>query len=101
MTKASLAVIKSQVKEYELCYQNLISSFSLLYAQGVIGKVKYQRSRSALEMRDTGKHANKGSKERLLFGMGVPIPKPLSSGVLMKKMMWGQSKTGHPVVCKI
>ena len=41
MKKASLAVIKAQVKEYEQCNQNFIHSLSLLYAGGVIGEVKY------------------------------------------------------------
>ena len=86
--KASAAVISDHVKEYEKCDQNVIRSLSLLYAGGVIGKVKYQQSRSALVMKNTGKLTKKGSisKERIKFGMGIPIPKPLSYGALVAKI---------------
>ena len=50
--------------------------------------MKYQQSQSALVMTNNGKHTSKDSmsKEQILFGMGIPIPKPLSYGVLMKKI---------------
>lgn len=88
MKKASAAVISGHVKEYEKCDQNVIRSLSLLYAGGVIGKVKYQQSRSALVMKNTGKLTKKGSisKARIKFGMGIPIPKPLSYGALVTKI---------------
>lgn len=88
MRKASAAVIKGRVKEYEKCDENFIRSLSLLYAGGVIGKFKYQQSRSALVMKNTGKLTKKGSisKERIMFGVGIPIPKPLSYGVLVNRI---------------
>lgn len=38
-------LLKGNVKKYEKCDQNFIGSLSLLYAGGVISKVKYQQSR--------------------------------------------------------
>ena len=59
MRKASLAVIKPQVKQYEQSDHNVIRSLSMLYAGGLIGKVKYEQSRSALVMKNTEKHTKK------------------------------------------
>lgn len=55
MKKATLTEIKMQAQEYEKGNENFIRSLSLLYAGGVIGKVKYMQGRSALVMRHTGK----------------------------------------------
>ena len=79
MRKVTLAVIKAQVKVKSMSSQNFICSLSLLYAGGVIGEVKYQQSRSALVMRNNGKHTSKGSmsKERILvwvFQSQNPFP---------------------------
>ena len=60
----------------------------MLYVGGLMGKVKYEQSRSALVMKNNEKHTKKLgslSKERVLFGMGIPIPKLLPYGLLMKK----------------
>ena len=76
MRKASLAVIKPQVKQYEQSDHNVIRSLSMLYAGGLMGKVKYEQTRSALVMENTKKHTKKlgsVSKERVLFGMGIPF----------------------------
>ena len=76
MRKASLAVIKPQVKQYEQSDHNVIRSLSMLYAGGLMGKVKYEQTRSALVMKNTKKHTKKlgsVSKERVLFGMGIPF----------------------------
>ena len=76
MRKASLAVIKPQVKQYEQSDHNIIRSLSMLYAGGLMGKVKYEQTRSALVMKNTKKHTKKlgsVSKERVLFGMGIPF----------------------------
>ena len=89
MRKASLAVIKPQVKQYKQSDHNVIRSLSMLYAGGLMGKVKYKQTRSALVMKNTKKHTKKlgsVSKERVLFGMGIPIPKLLPDGLLMKKI---------------
>ena len=88
MRKASLAVIKPQVKQYEQSDHNFIRSLSMLYAGGLMGKVKYEQTRSALVMKNTKKHTKKlgsVSKERVVFGMGIPIPKLLPYGLLIKK----------------
>lgn len=77
MRKTSLAVIKPQVKQYEQSDHNVISSLSMLYAGGLMGKVKYEQTRSALVMKNTKKDTKKLGcvlKERVLFGMGIPIP---------------------------
>ena len=60
----------------------------LLYAGGVIGKVKYMQGRSALVMRHTGKSTKTGtpSKQRITFGFGIPIPRPLSYKDLMQNI---------------
>ena len=95
MRKASLAVIKPQVKQYEQSDHTVIRSLSMLYAGGLMGKVKYEQTRSALVMKNTKKHTKKlgsVSKERVLFGMAIPIPKLLPYGLLikkLKKLMWG------------
>lgn len=76
MRKASLAVIKPQVKQYEQSDHNVIRSLSMLYAGGLMEKVKYEQTRSALVMKNTKKHTKKlgsVSKERVLFGMGIPF----------------------------
>ena len=76
MRKASLAVIKPQVKQYEQSDHNVIRSLSMLYAGGLMRKVKYEQTRSALVMKNTKKHTKKlgsVSKERVLFGMGIPF----------------------------
>ena len=76
MRKASLAVIKPQVKQYEQSDHNVIRSLSMLYAAGLMEKVKYEQTRSALVMKNTKKHTKKVgsvSKERVLFGMGIPF----------------------------
>ena len=97
MRKAGLAVIKPQVKQHEQSYHNVIRSLSVLYAGGLMGKVKNEQSRSALVMKNNEKHTKKLgslSKERVLFGMVIPIPKLLPYGLLMKKkmkkLMWGK-----------
>ena len=56
--------------------------------EGVIGKVKYMQGRSALVMRHTGKSTKTGtpSKQRITFGFGIPIPRPLSYKDLMQNI---------------
>lgn len=77
--KASAAVNTGHLTEFEKCDQNVIHTFSLLFAGGVIGKVKFHQSWSALVMKNTGKLARKGSisKRRIKFGMGTPNPFPV------------------------
>ena len=81
--KATAAVISGHVEEYEQCDQNVIRSRSLLYAGGVIGKVKYQQSRSALVMKNTRKHTKKGSisKARIKFVWVSLFPNPFPMGL--------------------
>lgn len=88
MRKATVAKIKMQCVEYEKSEENFIRSLSLLYAGGVISKVKYQQTRSSMVMKNTGRHTKKGfmSKERITYGWGVPVPKPLPYSVLMNKI---------------
>ena len=85
MKKAALAQIKLKVQNYEKSDENFVRSLSLLYAGGVIGKVKYEQGRSALVMKHTGKTTKKGtpSKQRITFGFGIPIPRPLAYKELM------------------
>ena len=88
MRKATVAKIKMQCAQYEKSEENFIRSLSLLYAGGVISKVKYQQTRSSLVMKNTGRRTKKGfmSKERINYGWGVPVPKPLPYSVLMNKI---------------
>lgn len=88
MRKATVAKIKMQCTEYEKSDENFIRSLSLLYAGGVISKVKYQQTRSSLVMKNTGRHTKKGfmSKERITYGWGIPVPKPLPYSALMNKI---------------
>lgn len=78
LKRAAVMKINAQAKAYEESNENFIRSLSLLYAGGIIGKVKYQQGRSAMVMRHTGKRTLKGylSKERIKFGFGIPIPRP-------------------------
>ena len=66
-------LIKIQCVEYEKSEENFIRSLSLLYAGGVISKVKYQQTTSSMVMKNTGRHTKKGfmSKERITYGWGV------------------------------
>lgn len=86
--KATVAKIKMHCAEYEKSEENFIRSLSLLYAGGVISKIKYQQTRSSLVMKNTGRHTKKGflSKRRLTYGWGIPVPKPLPYSVLMNKI---------------
>ena len=88
MRKTTVAKIKMQCVEYEKSEENFICSLSLLYAGGVISKVKYQQTRSSLVMKNTGRHTKKGfmSKERITYGWGVPLPKPVPYSILMNKI---------------
>ena len=88
LKRAAAMKINAQAKEYEESNENFIRSLSLLYAGGIIGKVKYQQGRSAMVMRHTGKRTMKGylSRERIKFGFGVPIPRPLAYSALMHKI---------------
>ena len=88
MKKAALVEIKREVQEYENSDENFIRSLSLLYAGGIIGKLKYEQARSALVLKHTGKTTKKGnpSKERIKFGFGLPIPRPLAYKQLMHKI---------------
>ena len=61
LKKATLMEIKKEAQEYEKSNENFIRSLSLLYAGGVIGKVKYMQGRSALVMRHTGKSTKTGT----------------------------------------
>ena len=72
--KATVAKIKMQCTEYEKSDENYIRSLSLLYAGGVISKVKHQQTRSSLVMKNTGTHPKKGflSKEKITYGWGYP-----------------------------
>ena len=71
--------IKNQCTEYEKSEENFIRSLSLLYAGGIISKCKYRQTRSSLIIKNTEKHTKKGfmSRERICYGWGIPIPKPL------------------------
>ena len=88
MKKATVAKVKNHCTEYEKSEDNFIRSLSLLYAGGVISKVKYRQTRSSLVMKNTGKHTKKGfmSRERICYGWGIPIPKPLPYSILMAKI---------------
>ena len=88
MRKATVAKIKMQCAEYEKSEENFIRSLSLLYAGGVISKIKYQQTRSSMVMKNTGRHTKKGfmSKERITYGWGIPVCKPLPYSVLMNKI---------------
>ena len=88
MRKATVAKIKNQCTEYEKSEENFIRSLSLLYAGGIISEFKYRQTRSSLVMKNTGKHTKKGfmSRERICYGWGIPIPKPLPYSILMAKI---------------
>lgn len=88
MKKSYSRLVKNQAKEYENSEDNFIRSLSLLYAGGIIAKHKYEQIRSALVMKNTGKKTKKGnlSKERIRFGLGVPIPKPLPYSALIDRI---------------
>lgn len=77
-----------ETQEYEKSNENFIRPLSLLYAGGVIGKVKYMQGRSALVMRHTGKSTKTGtpSKQGITFGFGIPIPRALSYKDLMQNI---------------
>ena len=68
--------------------QNFIRLLPLLYAGGVISKVKYQQRRSSMVMKTAGRHTKKGfmSKERITYGWRVPVPKLLPYSTLMNKI---------------
>lgn len=59
LKKGISRLAKEQVKDYEKCEENFTWSLSLLYAGGLIGKVKYELTKSALVMRNNGKKTNK------------------------------------------
>ena len=88
MKKAALATIKLEAQGYEKSDENFVCSLSLLYAGGVIGKVKYEQGRSAIVMKHTGKTTKKGtpSQQRITFGVGLPIQRPLAYKELMHKI---------------
>ena len=79
---------KKQVALYEKSNDNFIRSLSLLYAGGIIGKVKYELARSALVMKNNGKKTKLGnlSKERIKLGYGVPIPRLLPYNSVIRKI---------------
>ena len=87
MKKAALVKIKAEAQDYEKSEEIFIRSLSLLYAGGVIGKVKYEQGRSTPVMRSTGQTTKKGnhSKQRITFGFGIPIPRVLAWKDLMHK----------------
>ena len=89
MKKAALVKIKLEAQDYEKSDENFIRSLSLLYAGGVIGKVKYEQGRSALVMKHTGKTTKKGtpSKQHITFGFGIPIPRPLAYKEFMHNIL--------------
>jgi hypothetical protein len=84
--KCFVSEAKKEVGIYEKSEDNFVRSLSLLYAGGVIGKIKYIQAKSALVMKNSGKCTRKGylSKERIKIGCGIPIPKPFSYDILMK-----------------
>ena len=86
--KASAAVISGHVKEYEKCDQNFIRSLSLLYAGVMNGKVKYQQSRSALIMKNTGKLTKNGSisKKKLSLIWVSQFPNPFCYAALVTSL---------------
>ena len=88
MKKATLVKIKAETERYEKSNENFIRSLPLLYAGGIIGKVKYEQGRSALIMKHTDKTTKKGnpSKQRITFGFGIPIPRPLAYKDLIHKI---------------
>ena len=88
MKKGAVVKIGAEAQDYEKSAENFIRSLSLLYAGGVIGKVKYEQGRSVLVMKHTGKTTKKGnhSKQRITFGFGIPIPRPLAYKDLMHKI---------------
>ena len=88
MKKAALVKIKAETERYEKSNENFIRSLPLLYAGGIIGKVKYEQGRSALVMKHTEKTTKKGSpsKQRITFGFGIPIPRPVAYKDLIHKI---------------
>ena len=88
MRKAVIGKVKRDLKEYEKSRENFIRSVSLLYAGGILGKMKYEQARSAAVMKNSGKQTKKGylSKKRIKFSLGIPIPKPLAYRPLMAKV---------------
>ena len=62
MRKAVIGKVKFKrdVKEYEKSRENFIRSVSLLYAGGILGKMKYEQARSAAVMKNSGKQTKKG-----------------------------------------
>lgn len=88
MKKAAMVKIKAETERYEKSNVNFIRSLPLLYAGGIIGKVKYEQGRSALVMKHTEKTTKKGnpSKQRITFGFGIPIPRPLAYKDLIHKI---------------
>ena len=88
MKKAALVKIKAETERYEKSNENFIRSLSLLYAGGIIRKVKYEQGRSALVTKHTDKTTKKGnpSKQRITFGFGIPIPRPLAYKALIHKI---------------
>ena len=101
MKKAAPATIKLEAQGYEKSDENFVRSLSLLYAGGVIGKVKYEQGRSAIVMKHTGKTTKKGtpSKQRITFGFGVPIPRPLAYKDLMHKIDIGELISVRDTLC--
>lgn len=73
---------------YERSEENFICHLSRLYAGGVTSNVKYQQTRSAMVMKNTGRHTKKGLmlKERITYCLGVPLSKLLLYSVLMNKI---------------
>ena len=88
MKKEALVKKKAETEGYKKSNENLICSLSLLYAGGVIGKVKYEHGRSSLVMKHAEKTTKKGnpSKQRITFGFGIPNPRPLAYKALIHKI---------------
>ena len=104
LKRAAAMKTNAQAKAYEESNENFIRSLSLLYAGGIIGKVKYQQGRSAMVMRHTGKRTMKGylSRETIKFGFGIPIPRPLAYSALMQKIQQinvGETMSVREILC--
>ena len=79
---------KKQVALYKKLNDNFVCSLSVLYARGIISKLKYGLARSALVMENNGKKTKRGylSKERIKLGNEVQIPKLLPYNSVIKKV---------------
>jgi len=79
--KAVPLVIKKKVKRFESSDENAARSLKVLYGGGLISKMKYKDIRSASSLLS---NANKNNKRTVEVMPGVPIPKILPYGKLMK-----------------